>query len=153
MLFILVFVLRVLICVSRFFPGVSRLSCLKEIISINFGDIKDVYLAEIIQNTCSFNHSWQREGDTAEDLQAGVYPAEKEREERKEPKRKRARLLLLVSIGTQLHLGPVGNTQMPQSFRAQGLLPACGFSLEGWTVGRELPAPCQSLGTAAIRNI
>lgn len=42
MLCSLVFVLRVLICVFRFLPGVSGLMCLKEVIT------KDVYLAETI---------------------------------------------------------------------------------------------------------
>ena len=64
LLFSLVSVLRVLICVSRFLLGVSWLTRLKEVTSISFGGIKDVYLAETIQNTCSFTHSWQREGDS-----------------------------------------------------------------------------------------
>lgn len=145
MLFSLVFALRGLICVSRFLTGVSRLTCLKKAISINFGGIKDVYLAETVQNTCSFNHSWQRQGDPAGDLQAGKVPS-------REPsaQEKAGTLLLLASSGTWLHLSLPDTTQMPQSFSARGLQSACGFSLEGWTVGRELPAPCQSMGTASI---
>lgn len=45
-----------------YFSPVSWLTCLKEGISISFGSIKNVHLAETVQNTCSFKHSWQREG-------------------------------------------------------------------------------------------
>lgn len=130
-----------LICVSMFLLGVSWLTSLKEVISISLGGIKDVYLAETIQNTCSFSHSWPRE-DSAKNSKAGSPLPHKSRH-----------TAPLVQSCMWIYLDPAGTTQMPQIFSARGLQPACGFSLEGWAVGRELSAPCQWMGTAAISNI
>lgn len=77
--------------------------------------------------------SWQREGDSLLKTQ------------RREHTQqvilchiKTGTLLLPVRSSTWVHLSPVDTTQMAQLFLARCLQPACGFSSEGWAVGREL---------------
>jgi len=117
---------RVLICVSRLLLGVSRLTCLKEVISIVFGGVKDVYLAEMIQNTCSFDHSWQK-GD------ALLKTQQQESTQRVVLcHTKIGRPLFPVRSCIWLHLCPADTTQTPQILLAPGQQPACDLSLGLW---------------------